>query len=44
MAILRAEEIAAASPRLGAFVMGTSDLAKDLRAGHTRDRLPFLTS
>ncbi len=44
MAILRAEEIAAASPRLGCFVMGTSDLAKDLRAGHTRDRLPFLTS
>jgi citrate lyase subunit beta/citryl-CoA lyase len=41
--ILRAEEIAA-SPRLAALVMGTSDLAKDLHARHTRDRLPLLTS
>ncbi|TAN46727.1 MAG: CoA ester lyase, partial [Rhodospirillales bacterium] len=29
---------------LGAFVMGTSDLAKDLRCAHTPDRLPLLTS
>ncbi len=41
--MLRAEEIAAASPRLGGFVMGTSDLAKDLHAHHTRDRLPMIT-
>jgi citrate lyase subunit beta/citryl-CoA lyase len=42
--ILRAEEIAAASPRGKAFVMGTSDLTKDLHAQHTRDRLPLLHS
>jgi citrate lyase subunit beta/citryl-CoA lyase len=42
--ILHAEEIAAASPRLAALVMGTSDLTKDLHARHTRDRLPLLTS
>lgn len=42
--MLRAEEIAAASPRLGGFVMGTSDLAKDLHAHHTRERLPMITS
>ncbi|HYM03658.1 MAG TPA: CoA ester lyase [Stellaceae bacterium] len=44
MAMLHAEEIAAASPRVAALVMGTSDLAKDLHARHTRDRLPMLTS
>lgn len=42
--ILRAEEIAGSSSRLAALVMGTSDLAKDLHAGHTAMRLPFLTS
>lgn len=42
--ILRAEEIADAHPRLGAFVMGTSDLAKDLHAAHTMMRLPMITS
>jgi citrate lyase subunit beta/citryl-CoA lyase len=42
--ILRAEEIADASPRLGGLVMGTSDLAKDLHAAHTPQRLPMLTS
>ncbi|MBY0429945.1 MAG: CoA ester lyase, partial [Rhodospirillales bacterium] len=42
--ILRAEEIALSSPRLGGFVMGTSDLAKDLHCAHTRDRLPMITS
>jgi citrate lyase subunit beta/citryl-CoA lyase len=41
--ILRAEEIADA-PRVGGLVMGTSDLAKDLHAAHTRERLPMLTS
>jgi len=42
--MLRAEEIADASPRLGGFVMGTSDLAKDLHARHTAMRLPMITS
>lgn len=42
--ILKAEEIAQASPRLGGFVMGTSDLTKDMHALHTRERLPMLTS
>jgi citrate lyase subunit beta/citryl-CoA lyase len=40
----RAEAIAAASPRVAALVMGTSDLTKDLRARHTPDRLPVVTS
>ena len=40
---LRAEEIASASSRIAVLVMGTSDLAKDLHAAHTRDRLPLLT-
>jgi citrate lyase subunit beta/citryl-CoA lyase len=42
--ILRAEEIAGSSPRLGGLVMGTSDLAKDLHAAHTAMRLPMLVS
>jgi citrate lyase subunit beta/citryl-CoA lyase len=42
--ILRAEEIAGASPRLTCLVMGTSDLVKDLNAKHTAERLPVLTS
>ncbi len=41
---LRVEEIAASSPRLDCLVMGTSDLAKDLHASHTRDRMPMITS
>ena len=44
LGILHAEEIAFSSPRLGALVMGTSDLAKDLHAAHTRDRLPMINS
>jgi len=43
-AMLHAEEIADASPRLGGLVMGTSDLAKDLQAQHTAMRLPLITS
>jgi len=43
-AMLEAAAIAAASPRLGALVMGTSDLAKELHAAHTPLRLPFLTA
>lgn len=42
--ILRAEEIADASPRLACLVMGTSDLTKDLQALHTPERLPMLSS
>jgi citrate lyase subunit beta/citryl-CoA lyase len=42
--ILNAPSIAAASPRVGALVMGTSDLTNDLHARHTRERLPLLTS
>jgi citrate lyase subunit beta/citryl-CoA lyase len=42
--MLRAEEIALASPRMGGFVMGTSDLAKDLHCAHTAMRLPMITS
>jgi citrate lyase subunit beta/citryl-CoA lyase len=44
LAILSAREIAAAHPRIKVFVMGTSDLAKDLRVPHTPDRLGFVTS
>ena len=44
LAMLRAEEIAGASPHLVCLVMGTSDLAKDLHASHTRERLPMITS
>jgi citrate lyase subunit beta / citryl-CoA lyase len=42
--ILNAPAIAAASPRVAALVMGTSDLTKDLHARHTRERVPLLTS
>ena len=42
--ILSAPAIAAASPRVTALVMGTSDLTKDLHARITRERLPLLTS
>ena len=42
--ILRAEEIAASSPRMACFVMGTSDLAKELHAAHTSLRLPMITA
>jgi citrate lyase subunit beta/citryl-CoA lyase len=43
-AMLRAEEIAAAHARLGCLVMGTSDLAKELHAAHTPERLPMITA
>ncbi|MBT7759987.1 MAG: CoA ester lyase, partial [Rhodospirillaceae bacterium] len=44
LAILHAEEIAAASPKTTCLVMGTSDLATDLGALHTPHREPFTTS
>ena len=43
LAMLHAQEIAAGGGRLSGFVMGTSDLAADLHAAHTRDRLPMIT-
>ena len=42
--VLNAREIAASSERLAVFVMGTSDLVKDLHAEHTKDRQPVLTA
>ena len=44
LGMLHAEEIAKSSKRLAGFVMGTSDLAKDLRCAHTTMRLPMITS
>ena len=42
--VLAAAEVAAASPRLAALVMGTSDLVKDLRARHTPGRSEVLVA
>jgi citrate lyase subunit beta / citryl-CoA lyase len=42
-ALLRAEEICSASERLTVLVMGTNDLAKELRAEHVPGRQPLLT-
>lgn len=42
--VLNVTSIAAAHERLTCLVMGTSDLTNDLRALHTPDRLPLLTS
>ncbi len=44
LGILNVKEIAGASPTVGALVLGTSDLAKDLHAAHTAQRLPMITS
>lgn len=44
LGVLNAKEIASAHTRMKVFVMGTSDLAKDLRVPHTPDRLGFITS
>ena len=44
LAILNAAAIAGATPALTTLVMGTSDLAKDLGAAHTRDREPMITA
>jgi citrate lyase subunit beta/citryl-CoA lyase len=43
-AMLRAEEIATSHSRVGCLVMGTSDLAKELHAAHTPERLPLITA
>lgn len=44
LGVLKAEEIASSSSRVDCFVMGTSDLVKDLQAQHTSLRLPVITS
>jgi len=44
LGILGAQDIGCASPRVDCFVMGTSDLAKDLHAAHTRERAPLQAS
>ena len=44
LGVLAAREIAAASPRLAALALGTSDLTKELHALATRDRVPLITS
>jgi citrate lyase subunit beta / citryl-CoA lyase len=42
--ILRIEAIAGATPRLGGIIMGTSDLAKEMRVRHTPDRIGFIAA
>ena len=42
--VLHAEAIAASTPRLQVFIMGTNNLAKELGASDTPDRAPLLTS
>ncbi|MEY4513268.1 MAG: hypothetical protein RLZZ450_5390 [Pseudomonadota bacterium] len=44
LGVLNAAEIAQSHPRLAGFVLGTNDLAKDLRCDHTPLRLPMITS
>jgi citrate lyase subunit beta / citryl-CoA lyase len=44
LGILHAEQIASATKRLAVFIMGTNDIAKELRAAHTPMRLPMITS
>jgi citrate lyase subunit beta/citryl-CoA lyase len=44
LGILHAQSIAGAHPRIKVLVMGTSDLAKDLRVPHTPDRLGLLAA
>ena len=44
LGVLRAEEIASSSRRVGGLIMGTSDLTKDLRAQHLPDRSPLLAA
>jgi citrate lyase subunit beta/citryl-CoA lyase len=43
-AIFNARKIARESDRLAAFVIGTNDLVKELRADHVQGRAPLLTS
>lgn len=43
LGILHAEAIAGATKRLAVFIMGTNDIAKEVRAAHTPMRLPMIT-
>ena len=42
LGILHAEKVAMASTRLSVFIMGTNDLAEDLRARRTKDRIALI--
>jgi citrate lyase subunit beta/citryl-CoA lyase len=42
--VLNSDAIASAHPRMGALMIGSADLTKDLRAIQTPDRLPLVTS
>jgi len=44
MCIVNIGEVASAHSRLKGIVMGTSDLSKDTRVRHTRDRAGFITA
>jgi citrate lyase subunit beta / citryl-CoA lyase len=44
LGVLAAADIAGASPRLAALVLGTSDLTADLHAREAKDRLPLMTA
>jgi len=44
LGILQAQAIASATQRLAVFIMGTNDIAKEVRAAHTPMRLPMITS
>jgi citrate lyase subunit beta / citryl-CoA lyase len=46
LAMLQAQDIAAraAESRMSAWVMGTNDIAKELRCAHTPERQPMMTS
>ncbi len=44
LGVLRAEEIAASSSRIDAIVMGTTDLANELKLNLTTDRIGLITS
>ena len=44
LGVLRSEEIAASSPRIDAIVMGTTDLANELKLNPTIDRLGLVGS
>jgi citrate lyase subunit beta/citryl-CoA lyase len=44
LCILNINEVTAAHPRLKGLVMGTSDLSKDTRVRHTRERLGFMAA
>eukprot|EP00945_MAST-04E_sp_MAST-4E-sp1_P008021 g8021.t1 len=44
LGVLNAPSIATACPRVMSLVVGTTDLAQELRAQHTREREPFAAS